>query len=262
MATDIEDIVRISDLRERLKTVGRLLAEQQAALADLARLRRQTIAGLRAEGLTQAQVAGLLGVPSGRLAQLDEPLSKSPSGRSAVLVERSIPTDPSVRASASLFLGETDRQGLGARRQMLRTGAVPAPSHVASRLGVPTGEAVAIRSRLMLVDQVPVRIASSYFPLPLAHGTPLLEPDFVDGGLQRLFESLGHRFGRAVESFTVRMPTPEEASLLQLGSEVPVVAVLRSSYDDVGRPVHTIETICAGDRHVFPVRQADDDSVF
>lgn len=248
MAPDIEDIVRISDLRDRLKTVSRLLTEQQAVLADLARLRRQTIASLRAEGLTQAQ--------------LDEPLSPSPFGRDAVLVERSIPTDPSVRASASLFLGEAGGQGLGARRQMLRTGAVPAPSHVASKLGVPTGEAVAIRSRLMLVDQVPVRIASSYFPLPLADGTPLLEPDFVDGGLQRLFESLGHRFGRAVESFTARMPTPDEASLLQLGPDVPVVALLRSSYDAAGLPVHTIETICAGDRHIFPVRQREDDSVF
>lgn len=200
----------------------------------------------------------LRGLSSLRMADLSEP----GQGARTVVVERSIPTNPSVRASASLFLEEAASQGLGAHRRMLRTGAVPVPGHLVTRLGVVAGETVAVRSRLMLVEGVPVRIASSYFPLDLALGTRLLEPEFVDGGLQLLLEGLGHRFGRAEESFTARMPAPDEAAVLQLGPAVPVVHLLRSSYDVAGRPVHTLETICAGDRHVFPVHQVEGDRVF
>jgi hypothetical protein len=39
-------------------------------------------------------------------------------------------------------------------------------------------------------------------------------------------------------------------------------AVLRSNYDTDDNPIHTLDTICAGDRHVFPVRQAEGDAIF
>ena len=42
--------------------MSRLVAEQQALLTDLARLRRETIAELRACDLTGAQIAEVLGV--------------------------------------------------------------------------------------------------------------------------------------------------------------------------------------------------------
>ena len=38
--------------------------------------------------------------------------------------------------------------------------------------------------------------------------------------------------------------------------------VLRSSYDTDDNPIYTLDTICAGDRHVFPVRQAEGDAIF
>jgi GntR family transcriptional regulator len=115
---------------------------------------------------------------------------------------------------------------------------------------------------LMLVNSIPVRIASSYLPLPLFQGTPLAEGGFIEGGLQRFFESRGLRFGLAIETVTARLPTAQEAETLQISHQTPVVVILRTSYDAQDQPVHTLETICAADKHVFKVRQVEGDAVF
>ena len=55
-------LLAIPDARQRAQELSRLVAEQQALLTDLARLRRETIAELRACGLTGAQSAEVLEV--------------------------------------------------------------------------------------------------------------------------------------------------------------------------------------------------------
>ena len=64
-------LLDIPDARRRAQELSRLVAEQQALLTDLAQLRRETIAELRAGGLTRAQIAEVLGVSPGRVAQLE-----------------------------------------------------------------------------------------------------------------------------------------------------------------------------------------------
>lgn len=258
----IHDLAQIADPQARAQAIGRLLAEHQAALMDLARLRREAVAELRSAGLTQAQVAQVLGVTPGRVAQLEPEAAEDRErpGQPPVLVERGIPTDPAVRASRSLFLSETVDQGVVATRKMLDVGQEPAHAYIAARLGIAEGEPVLVRRRLMSANDVPLRISVSYFPISLAEG--LTDPDFVEGGLQVLFEGRGLRFGRALETLAARMPTPDEARTLQLEAGVPVVHILRSSYDTDDNPVHTLESICAANRHVFPIRQPEGDTVF
>lgn len=188
------------------------------------------------------------------------PSGSGPDG--GPLVQRSLPTHPGVRASASLYLAEADGQGFAASRRMLDVGTERCPAHVAAGLGTRGGERVFVRRKLMLADDVPVRIATSYFPLSLAEGSSLAAPDFVPGGLQEALEGMGHRFGHADETLTARMPSPYEAEALHLASSVPVVQVLRSSYDTADRPVHTLETVCAADRHTFRIQQSAAADVF
>jgi GntR family transcriptional regulator len=258
----LHEIAAITDPQIRAQTISHLLAEQQALLADLARMRREAIADLRSAGLTQAQIASVLGVTPGRVAQLS-PSSEDQEARVAeVVVERALPSDPDTRASRSLYLTETEQQGIIPRRVMLQVGAVPAPAHIAPRLRVAEGDPIFVRRKLMFANEVPIRISSSYFPLSLVEGTSLSDHDFVGEGFQVLFERLGYQFGHAIETLTARMPTPVEAHTLRLASDVPVVQVLRSSYDINDNPIHTLESICAADRHVFPVRQAEGDNVF
>ena len=84
-----KNLLAISDPRRRAQELSRLVAEQQALLTDLAQLRRETIAELRAGGLTRAQIAEVLGVSPGRVAQLEPSSTTSPTTPTSSLTGQS-----------------------------------------------------------------------------------------------------------------------------------------------------------------------------
>ena len=86
-----KNLLAIPDPRRRAQELSRLVAEQQALLTDLAQLRRETIAELRAGGLTRAQVAEVLGVSPGRVAQLEPSSTASLTPPTSPLTEQSPP---------------------------------------------------------------------------------------------------------------------------------------------------------------------------
>lgn len=55
---------------------------------------------------------------------------------------------------------------------------------------------------------------------------------------------------------TTRRPTPFKADTLELEAGEWIVQILRASYSAEDTPVHTLETICAATRHIFPIGQA------
>ncbi|SPL91048.1 Transcriptional regulator, GntR family [[Actinomadura] parvosata subsp. kistnae] len=172
-----------------------------------------------------------------------------------VLVRQALPTEPAVRASASLFLAEAQRQGLRAGRRMLYVGLEPAGEQVAACLRIEPGMDVVARRKMMTANDVPVRIATSYFRADLFGGTRLAEPEFVRPSLQSAIVALGHTFGHAEESLIARPPTAFERETLELDPGEWVVQVLRASYSSEDIPVHVLETICAASRHVFSITQ-------
>ncbi|MFC5829241.1 GntR family transcriptional regulator [Nonomuraea insulae] len=172
-----------------------------------------------------------------------------------VLVRRALPTEPAVRGSESLFLAEAEQQGLKAGRRMLYVGLEPAGAQVAACLGVGAGAEVVARRKMMTANEVPVRIATSYFRADLFGGTRLAEPGFVQPSLQSALIALGHTFGHAEENLTARPPTAFERETLELEPGEWIVQILRVSYSTEGTPVHVLETICAAGRHVFSIRQ-------
>jgi len=179
-----------------------------------------------------------------------------------VLVHRSIPTDPAVRSSESLFLTESAGQSGKPSRKLLSSGPSPAPASVARRMGVDSGDDLLTRRRLMLVDEIPVRLAISYFLPVTPEAAELSRAEFIAGGLQALLERHGRKFGRADETLVARLPTADEAQLLAIGDDEPVVEILRTSYDHHNAPVHTLQTVCVASRHVFDVRQPPEDAAF
>ncbi|MEV6981261.1 UTRA domain-containing protein [Sphaerisporangium sp. NPDC051017] len=176
-------------------------------------------------------------------------------GAPRVLVRRSLPTEPAVRASASLFMAEAERQGVRASRRMLYVGPEPAGDRVAAALRVAPGTDVLARRKLLLAGEVPVRVATSFFRLDVFDGTPLCEPGFVRPSLQAGIEALGHRFGHAEEELVARPPAGDEAGTLDLAPGEWVVQIVRTSFDTAGTPIHALETICAASRHVFTITQ-------
>jgi GntR family transcriptional regulator len=115
-----------------------------------------------------------------------------------------------------IFDTEAIEQGRVPSRRMLTVGETKAPPDIAQWLQVEPGEPVIVRSRLQLIDDQPVCLSASYFPLRLAKGTRLEQPGALPEGPDNTIEALGHRFARGAEVLSARMPTPEEARLVRI----------------------------------------------
>jgi GntR family transcriptional regulator len=155
------------------------------------------------------------------------------------------------------FDTEAIAQGLVPSRRMLMTGRGPAPADIAAWMGVELGDEVVIRQRLQLLDGVPAVISASYYPLWVAGGTRLESPVALPEGPDNLIERLGHGFARGMELLRARMPTPDEARLLELDPGVPVVRMLHIDYDPQGRTLQVADDMYAGDRHEFAFEWAE-----
>lgn len=253
----LEQITAVADPIERARVISRAIAAEQRTITELARLRREAIAEAQSAGMRQDEIARRLGVSPGRVSQMKPTAARAANGRTPpVVVQRALPTDPAVRGSASLFVTEAERQGIRADRRMLYVGSEPAAAHIADALGVPPGAEVLARRKLLLANGVPVRIATSFFRLDLFGGTPIATSgDFVLPSLQAAIEALGYRFGHAEEHLIARPPSETEARTLRLDPGEWVVQVLRTGFATDATPVHTLETVCAASRHVFPIGQ-------
>jgi GntR family transcriptional regulator len=258
-AIALHQAASITDPIERARALERLMTDSAGLSTEAASYRRDAIAEARASGLTPQQIGAALGVSPGRVRQIPPDPAAAPAASEAraprVLVQRALPTDPAVRGSVSLFLVEAERQGIRAERKMLYIGLEPASEHIAACLRTGAGEDVVARRKLMLANDVPVRIATSYFRADLFAGTRMAEPEFVRPTLQHALTDLGYSFGRAEENLTARPPTPFERDTLDLDPGEWIVQIVRVSYSSEDTPVHCLETICAATRHIFPIGQ-------
>ncbi|MFE2728080.1 GntR family transcriptional regulator [Kitasatospora sp. NPDC059327] len=118
---------------------------------------------------------------------------------------------------------------------------------IAERLGLRPGEAIVVRRQLRLLDREPYSIEESHYRAGLAAGTPLMEPDQIDGGDEAVLARLGRTEIGAVDHLVARMPGPEEAQWFQGGPGVPLMVQTRVTYDRRG-PVRVIETRYSADR--------------
>jgi GntR family transcriptional regulator len=128
--------------------------------------------------------------------------------------------------------------------------AVP-PLDAAERLKLSNGAETVVRSRRYLLDGRPMETAISYIPVDLARGTPIAYPNPGPGGIYARLEEQGHVLERFNEEVTARMPTPDEASALNLPPGVPVIHLVRTAYDMDGRAVEVCDTVMAADAYVL-----------
>jgi GntR family transcriptional regulator len=125
---------------------------------------------------------------------------------------------------------------------VLHVGQGPVTADAASRLSLQPGAEVAIRRRRYLVDGQPIEYATSYIPLDIASGTPILEPNPGPGGIYARMEDKGFAFERYEEEVTARMPTAEEAQALALPIASPVLHLVRTAVAS-GRSVEVCDTV-------------------
>ncbi|GGM84155.1 GntR family transcriptional regulator [Longimycelium tulufanense] len=143
-------------------------------------------------------------------------------------------------------------QGVKDPRLQISVRIVPAPAWVANYLQINPGDMVLCRRRIRLADEVPVAIADTWVREEIGRkevdGTaPLLaEHDIVlNNGI---FHALGYVQHRLDDRISVRMPTPEEADLLDLPVGSPVGQVDRVGLLEDGQPIRLISTVFPGHR--------------
>lgn len=161
-------------------------------------------------------------------------------GRPALAhVERSRPGDQ------LLTLPESELSG-----ELVQAGIKMAPPHVATLLGIDNGAKAFLRQRLISADDAPVELASAWLPLELAQGTDLASPNLLDESVRHHLQTRKRvRFDHAVERISARRPAGEEAQLLRVASDDPVLHVVVTAYDPAGKPLQVMDIVLPGDQH-------------
>jgi len=142
-------------------------------------------------------------------------------------------------------LPETELTG-----QLVQAGVKLAPRHITALLGLDAGARAFVRQRLLTDDGEAVELVSAWLPLELAQGTGLASADLLSESIrQHLAARKKIRLDHAVEHITARHPSGEEAELLGIASDAPVLSVIVTAYDATGRPIQVSDLVLPGQRH-------------
>jgi GntR family transcriptional regulator len=118
------------------------------------------------------------------------------------------------------------------RQQLTEVGRSPAPPEVADAFGVPAGTELVVRRHLVRTQDAPVEVGASWLLPGDALGTSLERMEAFGRPLyQEVEEVSGRRYATATDQVTARLPSREEAELLQIRPDTPVLHLLHVAYD-------------------------------
>jgi len=126
-----------------------------------------------------------------------------------------------------------------------------APPGIAERLAIDEGDPVMRTHYVFLADGEPVMLSTSWEPLELTRGTPVMLPEegpYAGAGVVARMRAIGQEIGMASEIITARSITAAEAAELDepLGS---IVMVIQRTYATEERPVETADIVVPVDRY-------------
>jgi DNA-binding GntR family transcriptional regulator len=128
---------------------------------------------------------------------------------------------------------EAARHGRVGGHRLVAVGQQIPPERVAHLLGIETRAPAMLRRRLVTLDDEPVEISDSWYPLEIAASTPLAADAPIRGGAARALADLGFLAARHVEQVAVA-DVPDD--LLELLPHTPVLELTRVSYTATGVP--------------------------
>lgn len=134
---------------------------------------------------------------------------------------------------------------------------VEPPDKVRSLLKLGPDEQAYARHRVRRVRGEPWMLSTGYYPAHIAYGTPLADPvDMQNPSPLRWLIEHGLAPVRHEDLISARMPDATEVDLLGLGKGTPVMAVYRTSWDRVGRPVRCTADVLPTHRFELVVTHA------
>lgn len=170
-------------------------------------------------------------------------IPRSEADESAQYLRPAAPDQPDAWSRQAATEGQRGGQ------RLLYAGEVAASARVATTFGVEVGTPVVLRRRLILLNDHPVELTDSYYPLAIAADTPLAENRKIKGGAVTLLAQLGHQPIRGDEEVGARPPSNAEAEALELPPGEWVLDVHRTAWNASGAPVEvTVMTMPARGR--------------
>lgn len=154
------------------------------------------------------------------------------------------------------WAAEAAAAGQRGSQRILGAETIPAPADIAEHLRVPTGTEAVVRRRLILADDQPIEVATSYWPGHIAAMTVLALPQKIAGGTARFLAELGYSPHEVREDVTTRWATPHERTTLTMEQAEPVLVLTRILLDDAGQPFQVDVNVMRAGRHIRYVRKA------
>ncbi|GAB2828237.1 GntR family transcriptional regulator [Streptomyces daliensis] len=159
---------------------------------------------------------------------------------------------PAASGEPYRWLSEAEKLGGRARSKLLDVGEARPPADVAAALGLPESGAALLRAQLLMIDDEPVELVKSFYPLEIARGTEVMSRRRIKGGTPTLLADLGYPPRLSVDRVSARVPTQEEFRVLRLPSDLPVLRTLRVVFTDDDVPIEA--TVMAKAGHLYELR--------
>ncbi len=180
---------------------------------------------------------------------VDQPASTSPGERGGTRVrirrEAIQASQGYVGAKATSWREAMAAHGLAGDQIVVRAGRQQAPPEITNRLELEPGSDAVVRQRIMLGDDWPYQLATGWYPVHIAAGTLLEQPQRMPLNATQMLEKLGHRPVRLREEVRARPATEDEAAVLRMREGTPVLLILRTC-STATTPVEVAEIVCAG----------------
>jgi GntR family transcriptional regulator len=157
------------------------------------------------------------------------------------------------------------------RQHLMEVGHSPAPADVAEAFGVPHGSGLVVRRHLVRTSDTPVEVGASWLRPADADGTALARAEVFDRPLyQEVEEATGRTYTNATDQITARLPSRDEAELLQIRPDTPVLVLMHVAFDQRGKAIEVAQAVwpgpvtqltekypIAGERPALPVDDPD-----
>ena len=149
------------------------------------------------------------------------------------------------------FTEDMRQRGLSPSTRPLGVHAEPASKRVARALDLGIDTRVVVVERLRLADGVPMALERSHLAYEV--GVPLLDED-LSGSLYDVIENkFGIQLARARQTLEPVSATANEAEILEVEEGAPLLALERTSFSSLGRPIEFVRSLYRGDRYKFVV---------
>lgn len=152
------------------------------------------------------------------------------------------------------FSEEMEKRGQRPGSRMLDAKLIEATGKLAQALQIPVGVPLLMLRRVRLANEQPVALEVSH--LVASYCPNILER--FDFGRESLYHVLRTHYSirlvHADQELGARLATPEEAQLLKVEVNSPILSMVRVTYIEDQRPIEYVESAYRGDRYKFRAR--------